>query len=58
MLAGVKDRYGPYPRKKEKKQRRLKESERSGFEWLSWKEVKHGESCFRLPRSASEGANL
>jgi hypothetical protein len=39
MSDGMKERYGPYPKKKEKKHIRVKEERflRRTYDWLKWK---------------------
>ena len=51
MLSGVKDRYGPYPKKREKRRTRLKERRIRNNEWLTWKRLDIGGLSFYVPCS-------
>ena len=52
MLSGVKDRYGPYPKKREMRRFRLKERRIRNEGWLKWKRLDLGGLSFYVPRSA------
>jgi hypothetical protein len=51
MSENMKERYTTYPKKKEKKQARLKEGDflRGSFEWLKWKLIHTGNLSFHKP---------
>jgi hypothetical protein len=51
MFRSIWDRYGPYPKEKEKKRIRFKEGQFSkrSYEWLKWKIVDFGGFSFHLP---------
>jgi hypothetical protein len=53
MLWGMKDRYGPYPKKKEKKQISQKERRilQRSYEWLKWEVLERGGIIFHIPCS-------
>ena len=51
MSENIHERYGPYPKKKEKKRIRSKEERllKRSFEWLKWKIDKVGEMTIHHP---------
>jgi hypothetical protein len=51
MSMGIQDRYGPYPKAKEKKRIRLKEDQflKRSYEWLKWKMIDLGGFSFHIP---------
>jgi len=51
MATGIQNRYGPYPKTKERKRIQLKESQflKRSFEWLKWKIISLGGFSFHMP---------
>lgn len=51
MSIRVRDRYGPYPKAKEKKRIGLTESQflKKSYEWLKWKMIDSGGFSFHIP---------
>jgi hypothetical protein len=51
MTKNLLERYGPYPKKREKKRGRLheKESLKQGSAWIKWKVASSGDSSFYRP---------
>ncbi len=51
MAKNLLERYGPYPKKKEKKRSRLHEngSSKQSSSWIKWKVANSGDSSFYRP---------
>ncbi|MCJ7782290.1 MAG: hypothetical protein MUP41_00025 [Desulfobacterales bacterium] len=51
MPGDIKERYGPYPKKKEKKHVRVKEERflKRTYDWLKWKMADSGGVSFHHP---------
>jgi hypothetical protein len=51
MSEGIKERYGPYPKKKERKHVRVKEGRflKKTYDWLKWKIADSGGVSFHHP---------
>jgi hypothetical protein len=47
----IRERYGPYPKKKEKKKNRMKEGQlfKRTYEWVKWKMADIGSFSFHRP---------
>jgi len=51
MLSGLKDRYGPYPKRRQKRRIRFHERRKANEEWLTWKRLDVGGLSFYVPCS-------
>lgn len=51
MSENIRERYGPYPKKKERKKSRMKEGSflKKTYEWMKWKIENTGNFSFRRP---------
>jgi hypothetical protein len=51
MSGGIKERYGPYPKKKERKHVRVKEGRflKKTYDWLKWRIADNGGASFHHP---------
>jgi len=51
MSENIRERYGPYPKKKEKKRNRMKEGRflKKTYEWVKWKIADSGGFSFHRP---------
>ncbi len=54
MAKNLWERYGPYPKKKEKKRGRINERDclKQGSTWIKWKVASRGDSFFHHPSLA------